>query len=138
MKTQIAFTTIPTKEFIDTVQIVEEFTLTTLKNGAIYTHLRERDLAADLKKAQRKHSIRLTGYRILDPIDDVIDRTIAHLETQLAKPGPTQVTLFGVSSYSKPQSHAFTAKIREWLRDKVNAGSNLKVHFVDPIDWGFK
>ena len=116
--------------------------ITTFVNGATYTHLPTRDLAKELKKAQRKHNSKPRPLQT--PVlharfgDTLISRTMDHYRARLLTlTDPLEVVVITLFKATKPMTHKFNAEIQGWAKSgSLPNGSQLHIRYVDPVDWG--
>ena len=117
--------------------------ITTNIDGASYTHLPSRDLATDLKKAQRKWNLKPRAVQL--PVlpsqdyrsrDSLLARTLDHYRTKLTTlTDPMHVLIITLFKPTKPQCHKFNAEIEGWARSGAHQ-HQIHIRYVDPADWG--
>ena len=107
-----------------------------------YHHLTTRDLAADLKKAQRKWNSKPRAQQtpvLREPMGKggtVIGRTLAHYQAKLhSLTDPMHVLIITLFKPTKPQCHKFNAEIEGWARSGAHQ-HQIHIRYVDPADWG--
>jgi hypothetical protein len=119
--------------------------ITTNVDGATYTHQPSRNLAADLKKAQRKWNSKPRPQQVpvLDgvhpwgkPPDTLINRTIDHYRTKaMTLADPMHVLIITLFKPTKPQCFKFNREIESWARSSPHQ-HQIHIRYVNPVDWG--
>jgi hypothetical protein len=121
--------------------------ITTNVDGATYTHLPGRNLAADLKKAQRKWSIKPRPQQtpVLPDQDyrshnrmfiSLMERTLDHYRTKaMTLADPMHVLIITLFKPTKPQCFKFNREIESWARSSPHQ-HQIHIRYVNPVDWG--
>jgi hypothetical protein len=120
--------------------------ITTNVNGALYTHLPDRDLAKDLKKAQRKWDSKPRAQQtpVLHASArgelSLIDRTINRYRNRLhALTDPLEVVVITLFKPTRPMTWKFNAEIKAWANSGSTLnGARIHIRYVDPADWGLE